>query len=443
MKPRNGGGAKGPHHLGLPGGQLPSNGQEEPSGRPRPFSIPKAVVWEAWKKVRANRGAAGVDGQSISEFEVNLKGNLYKLWVRLCSGSYIPPAVLEVRIPKPGGEGSRRLGVPTVSDRVAQCAIASILEPLVEPHFHPDSYGYRPGRSALDAVGVCRKRCWRTDWLLDLDIHSFFDTIDHELLLRAVRHHCDEPHVLLYVERWLKAPVQQRDGGLAERDQGSPQGSSISPLLANLFLHYALDAWIGREFPDVRFERYCDDMVIHCVSENEARMLRVRIAERLDACGLQLNREKTRVVYCKDANRKGSYEHEQFTFLGYTFRPRTAKNRYGVLFVTFTPAISPMAIKAIGHTIRRWRLHRRTGTTLQDLAEETNPLVRGWAIYYGRFYPTKVALLLRRINEYLVRWLRCKYKRLRGRPRRARELLAKIAKREPRLFAHWTAGALP
>ncbi len=443
MKPRNGGGAKGPRHLGLPGGQLSSDGQEEPSGRPRPFGISKAVVWAAYKKVKANKGAAGVDGQSIAQFEENLSGNLYRIWVRLCSGSYIPPAVLEVSIPKPGGDGSRSLGIPTVADRIAQTSIASILEPLVEPHFHPDSYGYRPGRSALQAVGTCRKRCWKLDWVLDVDIRSFFDTIDPELTLRAVRHHCDEPCVLLYVKRWLTAPVLRGNGELVERDRGSPQGSAISPLLANLFLHYAFDAWIAREFPHVQFERYCDDMVIHCASERQARMLRAKITERFRACGLELNRDKTRVVYCKDSNRKGSYEHEQFTFLGYTFRPRSAKNKHDVLFVNFSPAISPKAIKAIGRTIRRWRIHRRTGTTLEDLADEINLVVRGWVNYFGRFYTFKLTLLLRRINAYLVRWLQRKYKRLRHRPRRARQLLANVARREPGLFAHWSAGARP
>jgi len=246
MKPSNAGGAKGPHHLGLPGGQLSSNGQEESSGRPRPFSIPKAVVWAAYKKVKAKQGAAGVDGQSIAQFEEDLAGNLYRIWVRLCSGSYIPPAVREVSIPKPSGDGSRRLGVPTVADRIAQAAIASILEPLVEPHFHPDSYGYRPGRSALQAVATARKRCWKLDWLLDVDIQSFFDTLDHELVLRAVRHHCHERYVLLYVERWLQAPVQRADGDLMQRDRGSPQGSAISPLLANLFLHVCPERKVRR-----------------------------------------------------------------------------------------------------------------------------------------------------------------------------------------------------
>jgi len=258
-----------------------------------------------------------------------------------------------------------------------------------------------------------------------------------------VRHHCDESYVSLYVKRWLTAPISRGDGELVERDQGSPQGSSISPLLANLFLHYAFDAWMAREFPAVRFERYCDDMVIHCASAGLARMLRAKIAERFRACGLELNLDKTRLVYCKDSNRKGSYEHEQFTFLGYTFRPRLAKSRQGRFFVSFTAAISPAAIKAIGHTVRRWRLHLRTGLTLQDLARQINVVVRGWINYFGQFYSARLVLLLKRINAYLVRWLQRKYKRLRRRPRRARRFLARVARLQPGLFAHWTIGALP
>jgi RNA-directed DNA polymerase len=230
--------------------------------KPKSFEISKWAVWEAYRRVKANNGAAGVDEQLLTEFERDLKGNLYKLWNRLSSGSYFPPPVRAVEIPKRDG-GSRVLGVPTVADRIAQTVVAGYLEPGVEPHFHPDSYGYRPGRSALDAVGVCRERCWRSDWVLDLDIRSFFDSVPHDLVLRAVAHHTDQRWILLYVERWLKAPLQQEDGSLVQRDRGTPQGSAISPLLANTFLHYAFDAWMAREHPAVRFERYCDDVIVH------------------------------------------------------------------------------------------------------------------------------------------------------------------------------------
>jgi RNA-directed DNA polymerase len=445
MRPGNAGGAKG---AGCPdsfGGQPLK--REEPVIEPRPkeksFVISKEVVWEAYKRVRANQGATGVDGESIEELEVDLKDNLYKLWNRMSSGSYFPPPVREVEIPKPGGRGSRTLGVPTVADRIAQTVVKMYLEPGVEPVFHKDSYGYRPGRSALEAVGICRERCWRADWVIDLDIESFFDGLDHELILRAVSRHTDQKWILLYVERWLKAPLQRENGTLVERDRGTPQGSSISPLLANLFLHYAFDAWMQRELPHIRFERYCDDVIAHCVSERQARYVRDRIARRLAACGLRLNPAKTRIVYCKDADRNGSYEHERFDFLGFTFRPRLSKSRFGKHFVNFSPAVSDDAVKAMGRELRSWRLHNRSDKTLTDLARMFNPIVRGWINYYGRFYKSRLYLILRRINEYLVRWARRKYKRLRRHDRRARRFLVSVARRQPDLFAHWRFGLRP
>jgi RNA-directed DNA polymerase len=419
--------------------------REEPVSEPKPggkpFVISKRLVWEAWRRVRANQGAAGVDEESIAEFEANLKGNLYKLWNRLSSGSYLPPPVRAVEIPKPGGRGSRVLGVPTVADRVAQTVVHLYLEPEVEPIFHPDSYGYRPRRSALSAVGVCRVRCWSNDWAIDLDLRSFFDSLDHSLVLRAVAHHTDERWILLYLERWLTAPLQREDGTVVARDRGSPQGAAISPLVANIFLHYALDRWLARAFPAVAFERYADDVILHCRSEPQARVVLAAITERLAQVGLELNLDKTRIVYCKDANRPGSHEHERFTFLGYTFRPRLARSKRGVNFVSFLPAVADDAAQEIRRTIKRWRLHLRSGSTLADLARSINPIVRGWCNYYGGFYPSKLLRSLRLINEYLVRWAMRKYKRLRGRPRRARRFLARVARREPRLFAHWQAGA--
>jgi RNA-directed DNA polymerase len=356
--------------------------REEPVSKPKPedkpFVISKRLVWAAWLKVKANKGAAGVDEQSIEEFESDLKGNLYKLWNRMSSGSYMPPPVRAAEIPKKGGHGVRVLGVPTVADRVAQTVVHLVLEPEVEPVFHPDSYGYRPGRSALDAVGRCRERCWRYDWVIDLDLRSFFDTLDHELVLKAVAHHTDLRWVLLYVQRWLKAPLHLRDGSLQARDRGSPQGSAISPVLANIYLHYALDLWLSREFPAVPFERYADDAILHCNTQHQARVVLDAITQRLAQVGLELNLDKTRIVYCKDSNRRGSHEHERFTFLGYTFRPRRARNRSGRIFANFLPAVADDATKAISHTIKRWRLHLWSAKTLTDLARAINPIVRGW-----------------------------------------------------------------
>jgi RNA-directed DNA polymerase len=414
----------------------------EPKPDGKPFAISKRLVWEAWRRVKANRGAAGVDEESIQAFEANLKGNLYKVWNRMSSGSYMPPPVRAVEIPKKNG-GSRMLGVPTVADRVAQTVARLYLEPEVEPLFHPDSYGYRPGRSAHDALRTCRQRCWKHDWALDLDLKSFFDTLEHSLVLKAVAHHTDLRWILLYVERWLKAPLQQEDGTLKPRDRGSPQGSAISPVLANIYLHYALDLWLVREFPAVPFERYADDVILHCKSKAQAQLVLDAIIERLAQVGLELNLDKTRIVYCKDSNRKGSHEHEQFTFLGYTFRPRRAWNRAGELFVSFCPAVADDAAKAIRCTIRRWRLHLWSGKALDDLAREINPTVRGWFNYYGVFYPTELIQSLRRINDYLVRWAMRKYKRLRRHHRRAWRFLASVERREPALFAHWQQGARP
>ena len=373
-----------------------------------------------------------------------LKGNLYKLWNRLSSGSYFPAPVRAVEIPKAHGQGGVRvLGVPTVVDRIAQTVACLYLEPQVEPLFHPDSYGYRPRRSAVQAVGVCRERCWRTNWVIDLDIKAFFDAVPHEFVLRAVRRHTDERWILLYVERWLKAPLQQADGTLVPRDRGTPQGASISPLLANLFLHYAFDVWMARCFPEVRFERYCDDAVVHCASERQAQRVRDAIAQRLAQCGLELHPAKTRIVYCKDTNRRGTYTDERFDFLGYTFRARRSKSKTGKQFVSFSPAASDDAIKARGQKLRRWRLNLRSGATLGDLAQLINSTVQGWIDYYGRFYKSRLYPLLRRINDYLVRWAMRKYKRLRGHPTRTWRWLVRVSKRATNLFVHWRWGACP
>ena len=415
--------------------------ESKPEGKP--FVVSKRLVWEAWLRVKANAGAAGVDGESIQAFEANLAGNLYKLWNRLSAGCYMPAPVKAVEISKQGGRGVRLLGVPRVADRVAQTVVYLYLEPVVEPVFHPDSYGYRPGRSVHDAIGRCRRRCWRYDWVLDLDLKSFFDSLDHSLVLKAVARHTDLRWLFLYVERWLKAPLQLENGTLKPRDRGSPQGSAISPVLANIFLHYALDRWLAREFPAVPFERYADDVILRCKSEAQAQLVRDAIIERLAQVGLELNQDKTCVVYCKDSNRTGSHEHESFDFLGYTFRPRRARSRSGELFVSFCPAMSDEAAKAIRQAAKRWRLHLWSGVTLADLARFCNPIVRGWINYYGRFYPSALIRSLRHINDYLVGWAMGKYKRLRGRAGRARRFLASLAQREPTLFAHWRLGVLP
>jgi len=402
----------------------------------KPFCISKWVVFEAYKRVKANRGAAGVDGESIADFDRDLKNNLYKIWNRMSSGSYFPPAVRSVEIGKKGG-GQRKLGVPTVSDRVAQMVAKMHFEPDVDRHFHSDSYGYRPGKSAIEAVGVARKRCWRYNWALDCDIKAFFDEIDHELLMRAVRKHTESKWLLLYIERWLKAPMQDKDGTLYSREKGSPQGSVISPLLANLFLHYAFDEWMRRNHGGIPFERYADDILVHCKSEKQARWIRVEIAKRLKQCGLQLHPEKTKIVYCKDSFRKGSHPYEKFDFLGYTFRPRRAKDRYGRFFVSFLPAVGEEAGKSMRKTIRGWRIHRMTDKSIKDLACIFNPAIRGWINYYGQYYRSALYPMLKQINHALQRWACRKYKKLHDRKRKALKLLQRIAEQVPGLFVHW------
>lgn len=409
----------------------------------KPFDISKHLVWEAYRRVKANRGAAGVDGESLAMFEKDLKGNLYKIWNRMSSGSYFPPPVRLVEIEKAGG-GIRPLGIPTVGDRIAQTVVTMVLEPLLEPVFHPNSYGYRPGRSALDAVGVARTRCWRSDWVIDLDIKAFFDSLDWDLLERAVAHHCDLGWVRLYIGRWLRAPVQRPDGTTQQRTKGSPQGAVVSPLVANLFLHYAFDAWMTRTFPHIQFERYADDAIVHCRSERQARMVLDAIRDRMRECGLELHSTKTRIVYCKDSDRRGEYEHVSFDFLGYTFQPRRAKNRHGKYFVSFLPAISTKAAKAIRATIRNWRLaSTRNNQSLEDLARVINPAVRGWMNYYGRYYRSKCVLVLRHINVALAAWARRKYKRFRRRERSSMHWLGRIARRDPTLLVLWQLGIRP
>lgn len=404
--------------------------------RAKPWSIPKRWVWDAYKRVKANGGAAGVDGQSIAEFERDLKNNLYKLWNRMSSGSYFPPPVKRVQIGKREG-GSRPLGIPTVSDRIAQAVVKAYLEPELEKYFHPDSYGYRPGKSALQALGVARERCWRHAWALDLDIRACFDSIPHELLLKAVKKHTNCPWVLLYIERWLQAPVQLENGALEPRQKGTPQGSVISPLLCNLFLNYAFDRWMATHHPTIPFERFADDILCHCGSEQQAKTLKESLEQRFAECGLELHPTKTKIVYCKDDDRRGTYPNEKFDYLGYTFRARRSKNRWGKYFVNFSPGVSNAATKAIREEIRHWQLRCRVDRWIDDLARMFNPIIRGWITYYGRYYKSALYPTLRYLNRCLARWAMAKYKRLKRHRRRAEQWIRRTSLRDPTLFAHW------
>jgi len=405
----------------------------------KPFAIPKQLVWQAWKSVKVNGGAAGADGVTIEMFERDLAGNLYKIWNRMSSGTYFPPPVRAAEIPKSSG-GTRLLGVPAVGDRVAQTVAAMALGPRTEAIFHEDSYGYRPRKGALDAVGRCRERCWERDWVIDLDIRKFFDSVPWDLMVKAVQANVthEQRWIVLYVRRWLAAPIVMPDGQVAERDKGTPQGSAISPVIANLFMHYAFDLWLEREFPAVTFERYADDAVVHCATERQAREVLAALEQRMAEVGLQLHPDKTKIVYCQDGKRRrADCAETAFTFLGYTFRARNAPNRDGTsMFTGFLPAVSKDALKRMSEEVRSWRIHLRTATELQDLAAWINPIVRGWMTYYGRYYRTALDRLLKRINTYLMRWAQRKYKRLRP-FRKALRWWARLTERQPRMFAHW------
>jgi group II intron reverse transcriptase/maturase len=406
----------------------------------KPFNITKKQVYEAYKAVKSNGGAAGVDGQSIEQFDADLRNNLYKLWNRMSSGSYLPPPVRAVPIPKKSG-GQRILGVPTVADRVAQMVVKQLIEPDLDAVFLVDSYGYRPGKSALDAIGVTRKRCWKYDWVLEFDIKGLFDNIDHELLLRAVRKHVTCKWALLYIERWLTAPMELEDGTLAERKRGTPQGGVVSPILSNLFMHYAFDLWMARTHPDLPWCRYADDGLVHCRTEQEAQAVKVALQARLAECQLEMHPTKTKIVYCKDGKRRDKYPNTKFDFLGYCFRPRLVRRaRDGMLFWGFNPAVSPSALKGMRATIRDLDLLRQTQLSVEEIARQINPLLRGWIGYYGRYAPSALAPLLRYVNLRLVAWAMRKFKSFRSHRIRASQFMQRLARDCAKLFVHWRTG---
>jgi RNA-directed DNA polymerase len=357
----------------------------------------------------------------------------------MSSGSYHPEPVKRVEIPKKSG-GTRPLGIPTVGDRIAQMTARLSFEPKVEPEFHEDSYGYRPRRSAHQAVAKARQRCWDYDWVIDLDIKGFFDNLDWELMLKAVDFHKPEAWVRLYIERWLKAPAKDDAGTIYERDSGTPQGGVISPLLANLFLHYAFDKWMERSHGDNPFERYADDIVIHCRTQVEAERLLEEIKRRLAECKLTVHPDKTKIVYCKDRNRKGTYERTEFDFLSFTFRPRTARGKNGKLFLAFTPAISRKSEQAIKDEIKKWKIHRAVTATLEELSALYNGTLRGWFAYFGKFRPSALYGIFCTFQKILVKWAKCKYKHLKRSWKKAAELMKSVADSTKHLFEHWKRG---
>jgi len=402
------------------------------------FDIEKCQVVEAYKLVKANSGSAGIDQQSLGDFEKDLKNNLYKIWNRLSSGSYFPPPVMAVEIPKKSG-GKRILGIPTVSDRIAQMVVKLKAEPEIEPYFLSDSYGYRPNKSALDAVGVTRSRCWKYDWVLEFDIKGLFDNIPHDLLMKAVKKHIKDKWVILYVKRWLTADMVMPNGEVKSRNKGTPQGGVISPLLSNLFLHYVFDMWMGRNAPSLPWCRYADDGLVHCHTESQSLWLYQCLQARFKECGLEMHTDKTKIVYCKDANRKERHKITSFDFLGYTFRAREAINSAGKMFINFSPAASKTSLNAMKYKIRGWNLKRKTGLDITDISRMAKPVLNGWLNYYGRYRPSDLQLVWIQFNSSLMSWTRNKHKKLRSK-RKAGKYLVHLQATQPNLFPHWKLG---
>lgn len=401
------------------------------------YEISKRTVVEAYKRVKANKGSAGIDGVDFKIFEKNLKNNLYKIWNRMSSGSYFPPPVLAVEIPKKTG-GTRRLGIPTIADRIAQMVARMYVEPIVEPMFCEDSYGYRPNKSAIDAVAAARRRCWKYDYVIELDVKGLFDNIDHELLMKVVNRHVKETWVCMYIRRWLETPFVTKDRQMIERKAGTPQGGVISPVLANMFLHYVFDMWMKRNFPQAPFERYADDGIIHCRTKEEAIFIKEKLTKRFEECKLELHPVKTRIVYCKDRDRTRNEELTEFDFLGYTFKAVYIKCKDGKRRYNFIASVSKASSRKFRDRIKAMEIHKRTGCKLNIIAEMLNPLIRGWINYFGRFNPSAMRRTLQCIEQRLIKWAMCKFKRFRGRRRRAEKWLCTVRQREPKLFAHWS-----
>ena len=405
------------------------------------FAISKEMVYNSYLKVCSKDGGAGIDKETIEMFNESLGNNLYKVWNRMSSGSYFPPAVRTVLIPKKQG-GTRPLGIPTVSDRIAQGVVKDYLEPILEPLFHINSFGYRPGRSAHDALAQCQHNCIQYPWVVDLDIKGFFDNISHEWMMKMVLHHTEDKWVLLYIERWLKAGIEQADGSIALRTKGTPQGGVISPLLANLYLHHAFDMWMSKFYPCNPFERYADDIIVHCSTEMEAQQLLASIAERLQGFGLELHPEKTKLVYCKNYLRKEKHEHNSFTFLSYSFQPRGRPNTFGKhqKFMVFSAAICCKAKSFIKQRIRAVFNPRNTQVSLEQTAIKLNPKIRGWLNYYSRFNPRIAREVFLYLNELIRRWIEEKF-RLRSR-KSVRNNYQNYVLLNRDLFLHWQKGII-
>lgn len=402
--------------------------------------ITKRMIWESYKKVRKNKGSAGIDEETLDMYKERLKDNLYILWNRLSSGSYFPPSVLEAEILKDDGR-KRKLGIPTVNDRIAQQVVKTYLEPRLEKEFSSYSYGYRPNKNAHQALSEVRKNVRQYRWVIDMDITGFFDNMSHELLMKAIDKHVEEKWIKMYIKRWLEVPIEDNEGNKRYRKgKGTPQGGVISPLLANLFLHYALDKWMEINYPQLRFVRYADDVIIHCNNQSEAEKVFKSIKQRLENCGLELNEKKSKIVYCKDANRKGNYSVVKFDFLGFTFQPRPSSTKSGQMFLGFDCAISTKSKKKIAEIFRKSYFQRWTGVDISGIAKEFNPRIRGWINYYGKFRKHSLMKVFRIFHRRLMVWAVNRHKRFKGSMRKAGRWIFDLAKRQPNLFVHWQQG---
>lgn len=400
------------------------------------YTISMEQVMSACKKVRSNKGAGGIDGMTWEGFDKDWQGLLYKLWNRMTSGSYFPQATREVIIPKAAG-GERRLGIPILLDRIAQQVVVDILEPLTEKEFSASSYGYRRGKSAHDALAQCRAMCFRYEWAIDLDIKGFFENIDHELLMKGLERFTQEKWILLYVKRWLNAAIHKAEGNIEQRTKGTPQGGVISPVLANMFLHFVLDKWMSINHATNPFERYADDVIVHCSSLQEAKQLLEQIRKRMEDCGLTLHPEKTKIVKCQKWGSDDDYPYKSFDFLGYRFKPRKASTKDGRIIGTFSPGISSKAVKRIHAWIREKRLFKDTSKKLVEISYQIELQTRGWINYYSKFRPSDMRKVFNGVNEQIAKWYAKKHK---CEWIAAREKVKQIANKHKYLFNHWQKG---
>lgn len=401
--------------------------------------VKESMVTDAYKSVKRGGESAGIDGVSFIEFAKSLSGNLYKIWNRMASGSYFPPSVKEVEILKTDGS-KRKLGIPTIGDRIAQSVVKEHLEKTVDSKFEENSYGYRKGRSAATAIQQCKENCWQYAWAIDLDIKGFFDNIDRDLLMESVREHTDEKWVLIYIERWLKASIVRKDGTEVARDKGTPQGGVISPLLANIFLDKVFDKWFLQTFKGVTFERYADDIIIHCQSQNQAEYILDTVMIRLQEFKLELHPDKTKIVYCKSENRKGEYSVNSFKFLGIEFRPQVVKDKQGKFFQSFTSLVPTSSFRKIADYIKSLNLHSQTKLDIYQLTTLINDRLTGWFNYFRKWgIYQKCGYFFYNLNQRLIKWVMNRYKRLNNKTK-AIGFLRVNQRLNPSLFVHWKYG---